>query len=329
MNDETTLNAVSFANILAGVERMRQQYGTSEQNTTNNQVQPETIKERPRRKRGPQEGAHIGNNSNTEGSITVEGNTTNPSTDQMHNRPMNRRRDGRMMGRIQGPSEILVAKSQKGNPLFKSPLMKTASWRFDDTILSDYYISPTIQFLFLSLKYYKLRPEYIWRRIKNLRQGTSTLADSLKDSVLRILLAVVDIDSHQDVLCKLLDICIKNDMTLVVAWSFEEAGNYIVFAKRLDTAPAKRKRIEGVKATDYHSVFVDSITSVPRINKSDAANLIGACSSVKEIVVQSCVPEDQSRLSNISGIGNVKVQNLRRVVSEPFIYNKEYGDMQL
>ena len=58
-----------------------------------------------------------------------------------------------------------------------------------------------------------------------------------------MLLVVVDVDSHQDLLRKLLDFCIKHDLSLVLAWSYEEAANYIALCKQLDKAPLKGGRL--------------------------------------------------------------------------------------
>lgn len=249
------------------------------------------------------------------------GNNPNHTSTTGSNQPQTRTSRPQTRGFV--PSEILVNKSQTGNPLLKESMMKTTSWKFDSSILSDYYINPTLQILFLSLKYHKLRPEYIWQRLKKINKGSS-VADSRNDRALRVLLTVVDIDSHQDILRDLLDFCIKHDLSLVLAWTFEEAGNYIVFAKQHDNAPAKTKQgIRGIRGTDYNSSLVEALTGIRLVNKTDVTNLLANCKSVKNIVQRSCQDKD-SNLENIGGLGSTKLKNLKNVFLEPFIYNKEY-----
>lgn len=225
---------------------------------------------------------------------------------------------------LQTYTSIQVANSQKGNPLLSSPLMKTTPWSYNASILSDYYINPTLQILFLSLKYHKLRPEYIWQRLKKINKGYSM--GPQKDRALRILLVVVDIDSHQEILRKLLDICIKHDLSLILAWSFEEAGAYVVFCKQNELLASKvESSIKGAKNEDYHSCVLDVFTGVRSVNKTDVANLLANCGLVRNIVSQSCRADSESGgLGNIQGLGSRKLDNLRSVLSEPFIYNKEY-----
>lgn len=217
-----------------------------------------------------------------------------------------------------------MANSQKGNPLLTAPLMKSTPWSFNPSILSDYYINPTLQLLFLSLKYHKLRPEYIWQRLKKMNRGS--IIGPQKDQALRILLVVVDIDSHQEILRKLLDICIKHDLSLVLAWSFEEAGAYVAFCKQNELLASKvDSSIKGAKRDDYHSCVLDVLTGVRSVNKTDVANLLANCGLVKNIVSQSCRDNsDTGGLGNIQGLGTRKLDNLRSVFSEPFIYNKDY-----
>ncbi|CUM64237.1 uncharacterized protein PRCAT00001832001 [Priceomyces carsonii] len=305
-------NPNSFASILAGVQRMRKDYGiteaaeegTSDNHSLNSQRNLGQLREHSVHKAFPKKVA-----------------TTIPSSKVGIVR---RRPEVSSQPRVVGPSEILVHKSQKGNPLLEHSLMKNTSWSYDDSILSDYYINPTLQILFLSLKYFKLHPEYIWQRLKKLNKGSIVDAKP-NNRALRILLAVVDIDSHQEVLCNLLDICIKHDLSLVLAWSFEEAGNYIVFARQLDDAPAKRRAaVEGLKASDYNSCVVDSLSSIRLINKTDVSNLLANCKSIKNVILRSCEARDGNALSNIGGLGSVKIGNMKLVFLEPFIYNKNY-----
>lgn len=345
---KTQTSSTSFASILAGVQRMREEAGGAAASsvTEQSQARTEPISNTPKTADTPTVNAPPVNplasspptlNASSPSSSFQSGRnvlseiTAQPipsrrespqSSSTTSNNPSTVNRS-RPAHRGFVPSEILVNKSQTGNPLLKDSMMKTQSWKFDSSILSDYYINPTLQILFLSLKYHKLRPEYIWHRLKKINKGSS-VADSRSDRVLRVLLTVVDIDSHQDSLRDLLDFCIKHDLSLVLAWSFEEAGNYIVFAKQHDNAPAKTKQgIRGIRGTDYNSSLVEALTGIRLVNKTDVTNLLANCKSVRNIVQQSCQEKD-NQLENIEGLGSTKIKNLKSVFLEPFIYNKEY-----
>lgn len=319
------IDASSFASILAGVQKMREDAGSI-----------------PSHEPAPKE-ANVDPQPNASSSLNTiqqpptHKNVTNDryqraTLDQSTAKPVSPKKSNNSVKpstkRLQttGPSDILVAPSQERNPLLSLSKMQVTSWSFDKSILSDYYINPKFQILFLSLRYHKLHPEYIWNRWKKLNQGSSTV-HTRGDDVLRVLLVFVDIDSHQELLRKLLDFCIKHDLSLVLAWSYEEAGNYIALCKQLDNAPTKaRKIIEGTKGTDYNSSVVEAFTGIKLVNKTDVSNLLANCKSVKEIILQSCQNDndDGIGLSSIPGLGTRKLANLKNVFLEPFISNKNY-----
>lgn len=67
--------------------------------------------------------------------------------------------------RRQGPSSILVSTRQKGNPILQ--WIKSLPYEYSD-IPADYVLGATTCALFLSLKYHRLHPEYIYSRLKAL-----------------------------------------------------------------------------------------------------------------------------------------------------------------
>src|ERR1700760_3187707 len=87
-------------------------------------------------------------------------------------------------------SSILVSPRQKGNPILTN--LRSFAWEYSD-IPADYVLGLTTCALFLSLKYHRLHPEYIYNRIKGL-QGKYNL---------RVLLTMVDIGNHEDSLKEL------------------------------------------------------------------------------------------------------------------------------
>lgn len=335
---EQSIDSTSFRSILNGVKRMREQYNVGE---SNNQTEVNRQTHQI-----PQQTAHIVTHTPTEDK-TTEGRPGNigtierssaaefvrersqtpkqneSRTDSTNNNDGNNRIRKRGND-VQTYSSVQVSQSQKGNPLLSNSLMKSIPWSYNGSILSDYYVNPTLQILFLSLKYHKLHPEYIWQRLKKLNKG-STIVTTTNDRVLRLLLVVVDIDSHQEILRKLLNFCVKHDLSLILAWSFEEAGNYIAFCKQYELSSSKVKSaIRGTKSSEYQACVVDTLTSIRAVNKTDSVKLLANCGSVQNIVLQSCQDDEEIGLSNIQGLGSRKLQSMKSVFLEPFIYNKEY-----
>ncbi|SGZ47625.1 CIC11C00000005761 [Sungouiella intermedia] len=341
MSEGKDIDSSSFASILAGVQKMRDSYEpvvpgkrpierdlepkTPSESTSNDSKYNSQARSIPTTVRSSSTSISGNRSTLTSHSASVVSNEISrppeqTSNSRSHDRSGHHRRQG-----VQTYTSVQVANSQKGNPLLESPLMKQTPWTYNGQILSDYYINATLQVLFLSLKYHKLRPEYVWRRIEKLKGGSVTGGDSLvSDQALRVLLVVVDIDSPQEAIRHLLGICMKQDLSMVVAWSFEEAGNYLAYFKQNELATSKiASSIQGVKKGDYNLNIVSTLTSVRAVNKTDVAHLLANCKSFKNVVLQAALGDG---LGDIPGLGDRKIQNLKAVFSEPFVFNKDYQD---
>lgn len=327
-----------FASILAGVQQMRDSFEPVVAKETGQSAHSERLlgidinNRPPERAQNPSEPPIRSENSETRANTgnarpitdnrrvltTHTGNVS--TTPRVQTSTARRPRQG-----VQTYTSVQVANSQKGNPLLESPLMKVTPWAYSGQILSDYYINATLQVLFLSLKYHKLRPEYVWRRIEKLKGGTSSGAEThISDQALRVLLVVVDIDSPQEAIRHLLGICIKQDLSMIVAWSFEEAGNYIAYFKQNELANSKvDSSIQGLKKSDFNLNIVETLTTVRAVNKTDVANLLANYKSFKNVVLLASL--DQG-VGDIQGLGDRKLKNLRGAFTEPFVFNKNYDE---
>ncbi|KAK9479894.1 restriction endonuclease type II-like protein [Lipomyces japonicus] len=200
---------------------------------------------------------------------------------------------------------IIVSPRQKDNPIVKH--IKNIQWELGD-IIPDYLIASSIAVLFLSLKYHRLHPEYIYNRITKLG----------KNFKLRVLLVVVDIENHAESIKELTKTSVVNDITIFLAWSSVEAGYYISqFGVLKSAAPTF---IQGTQKEDYGTRMVNVLTSIRGVNKSDAASLISTFGSIK-----LAVGDGGRTASNISGWGDVKVNRFRRAITEPFVARKRLG----
>lgn len=197
-----------------------------------------------------------------------------------------------------GPSAILVSTRQKGNPILSH--IKLLPWEYAD-IPADYVIGTTTCALFLSLKYHRLHPEYIYSRIR-------VLAGKYN---LRIVLVMVDIPNHEDSLKELSKTSIINNLTLMLCWSAPEAAHYLELFKSSEYAQPTAIRTQ--QAQSYKESLVEFVTAPRSINKSDAASLISNFGSL-----QNAINAQPEQISSVPGWGERKVQQWCNAVREDF-----------
>jgi len=204
--------------------------------------------------------------------------------------------DPKKRAKISG--SIVVSSRQRGNPILKS--IRLVPWEFSDTIVPDYLIGEKASALYLSLRYHTLNPNYIHERLK-----------TFTGSELRVLLVQVDISEPHHALKQLMRISILADLTLMLAWSQEEAGKILETYKAFENKPPDM--IMEKANPDPHSKLVDALTSVKSVNKTDAATLISVFGSLEGIVNASI--ED---LTLCQGFGPHKAQRLHKVLHQTF-----------
>lgn len=201
-----------------------------------------------------------------------------------------------------GPSSILVSPRQKGNPILNS--VKSTAWEYSD-IPADYVLGATTCALFLSLKYHRLHPEYIYNRIRDLKGQYD----------LRIILTMVDVENHEDSLRELSRTSLVNNVTIMLCWSAQEAGRYLELFKTFEHAAPTSIRAK--QSSTYSENMVEFIT-VPRgINKTDAVGLVSNFGSIRTAI--NAGPEE---IGLIAGWGDKKVQRWCNAVKEPFRVKK-------
>ncbi|KAF2018992.1 hypothetical protein BU24DRAFT_340560 [Aaosphaeria arxii CBS 175.79] len=201
-----------------------------------------------------------------------------------------------------GPSAILVSPRQKGNPILNN--VRSTAWEYSD-MPADYVLGATTCALFLSLKYHRLHPEYIYNRIRDLKGQYN----------LRILLTMVDIENHEEPLRELSKTSLINNVTVILCWSAQEAGRYLELFKSFEnTAPTS---IRAQQSTSYSDKLVEFITVPRSINKTDAVGLVSNFGSIRTAV--NAGPEE---VGLIAGWGEKKVQRWCNAVREPFRIKK-------
>lgn len=152
-----------------------------------------------------------------------------------------------------------------------------------------------------SLKYHRLHPEYVYKRIRDL-QGKY---------LLRILLTMVDIPNHEDSLKELSKTSVVNNVTIIACWSAAEAARYLELYKAYEHA--NFEAIKGKQSSTYAEKLIDFVTVPRSLNKSDAVSLVANFGSLK-----NAINADAEQLSSLSGWGGAKVKRWTSAVEEPF-----------
>jgi len=160
--------------------------------------------------------------------------------------------------------------------------------------------------LFLSIKYHNLKPDYIHERLKQLG----------KNYELRILLVHADIKDCQNPLKHLTRICLLADLTLMLAWSYEEAGKIVENYKLYENVSAE-KLMERQDDNDDYQKVINALTSIKSVNKTDAATILTNFGTLENLVKAS-----DGQLSSCIGLGPKKAQQLIKLFNEPFLNKK-------
>ena len=228
---------------------------------------------------------------------TVQG----PATNSTNNSKIQQPKPQALPNRA-APSSILVSSRQKGNPILNS--IRSLPWEYSD-IPADFVLGNTTCAFFLSLKYHRLHPEYIYTRIRALGGKYN----------LRVLLTMVDIQNHEDPLKELSKTSLVNNLTLILCWSAQEAGRYLELYKSFEHASPTS--IKAHQSTSYSDKLVEFITIPRSINKTDAVGLVSAFGSIRNAV--NARPEE---IGTIAGWGEKKVERWCQSVREPFRIRK-------
>ncbi|KAJ2553722.1 ssDNA endonuclease and repair protein rad10 [Coemansia sp. RSA 1933] len=195
---------------------------------------------------------------------------------------------------------VQVNDLQRGNPLLAS--IRNVRWSYAKDIVPDYVIGRTTCILYLSIKYHRLHPEYIAKRVEGLG----------KDYSLRVLLVFADTDDSKLPLREINRVALLGNMTILMAWSLDEAGRYIEALKVYEHRPPDviKERIEDT----YMARLNNALTSVRSVNKTDVLTLASNFGSFEGMAKAGA-----DEMTLCPGIGDLKAQRLFKAMNEPFI----------
>ncbi|SCU86188.1 LADA_0D12882g1_1 [Lachancea dasiensis] len=218
-------NPASFKSILAGVQRLREAHGADE-NRSGVPKAP-TLSREPAQQKSPQQhGPPITSKEPVINAFNQQKDEVGNGQELTHLEDRKRKWGNQFGGTPTGSTQgktVLVSASQRGNPLLGS--LTNTSWRYvspsgGNKVYYDYCIHGR-NVVFLSLKYHKLHPEYISKKIQPLVKNSNN-----------VLICVVDVDNSENILKDLNKACMFNGFALLLAFNFEQAAKYIMFMNR-------------------------------------------------------------------------------------------------
>lgn len=330
-NEDAGSDASSFANILNAVNRMRQEAGgergervdttaTKEKDLPARTLPPArgdsggkggTLPPRVRRPEMASEAKNASAERSSSGGTNAVGISRPVVPAKRPYEPSGGGRAASAGRNLQTFSQIQVSRSQTGNPILDYLTIYQMNSKIKDV---DYVVNSKCVAIFLSLRYHKLHPEYIYNKLKKVTYN--------HDDTLRVLLVSVDIDDFQDTLRELNKLALFNRLTVVLAWGNEQCATYLKNLKYVERE-ASKKIIQGTRSGDdevmvnegkFVERVVDTVSSVKSISQSDAKSLFSTFHNVKGVI-----QADADELLNIEGLGRLKVERLVDAFNKPFV----------
>ena len=192
---------------------------------------------------------------------------------------------------------ITISKLQEKNPLIK--ILSPAKIEWDESSVCDYSIGHQIGILFLSLKFHRSHPEYLDKRVLNFKGGYAS----------RILLLVVDGQNPDRVISKLTSYSIANNLNLVLAFDYEEAGRWIL--TMYNTQEAQVDELKASNETTY-DIAIDALNAIG-VSKKDAASMLESCGTLSKCLLQS-----RGELAKTNILSDFKMEQFLAALDEPF-----------
>eukprot|EP00931_Biecheleriopsis_adriatica_P034080 TRINITY_DN19720_c0_g1_i1.p1 TRINITY_DN19720_c0_g1~~TRINITY_DN19720_c0_g1_i1.p1 ORF type:complete len:220 (+),score=40.08 TRINITY_DN19720_c0_g1_i1:109-768(+) len=195
---------------------------------------------------------------------------------------------------------IIAAARQQGNPILSS--VRSTPLEFVEGLVPDYLAGPDTAVLFISLRFQRLHPDYLQRRVQNLGERHRT----------RVLLCRVDLEAPEEPLEHITLVAFHGKLSLLLAWTDAEAAAYLETLHRYQSKGAEAlmgRLAEG----DHRARLTEVLVTVKGVNKTDAASLASRFGSFAGIARAS-----EEEIQRCPGIGDKKVRQLRNVFHAPF-----------
>ena len=194
----------------------------------------------------------------------------------------------------------------------------------------DFLVGKGLACLYLSIRYHRLNPDYIYDRMKALRSGgqSSSASSNSSSSITdhnnnrnskadakwkwQLLILHVDVEDAAAQVRELTKLCILQHYALMLAWKQEEVAHILQTCKAYECKPidSLKERVE----TDFLSRMIDCLTSIKGVNKTDALTLLTQFGSLQGIVQATA-----DQLAACPGIGPQKCKRIIETFEQPFL----------
>lgn len=210
--------------------------------------------------------------------------------------------------------KISVNLNQEHNPVLK--LVRNVPWEYGEdglALLVDYLLGRSTGILFLSVKYHRLHPNYIYERLRPIPRRKYRL---------QIILLLLDDPQNwarsDKIVREVSRAAILLDWTVVLAWTPEEAARWLeaLHAFQSKSAAALRERA-GPGGVNPEQVLVE----LPGINRTDARRLLKAGGGT----LQGVALLTMEQVLQLPGFGIKKATTLMEALDAPFIVALEQG----
>jgi len=201
--------------------------------------------------------------------------------------------------------KVIVNPDQKKNPLLD--YIKTVPWQFASSsqcLVMDFITSETSCCLYLSLRYHAQHDNYIYERIKRLKQVSGFQN--------RFLLCFVDHLQPDKYILALTRLCEVSDLVLLLAFSLEEAANYLETFKTYEGKSADL--IKEKLQSNVNLQVLDALQSIRKVNSTDSQTLMSNFGTIAGVADAS-----QKDLAFCFGIGAQKARYIYDIFRQPFL----------
>ena len=197
---------------------------------------------------------------------------------------------------------LLVSERQKGNPLLKH--LKNVPWKHDATITPDYVLGDRNCAVFISIRYHMLKPQYLGRRLAELRAEGSRWR-------LRVLLCLVDVEDATKALHELNILALRMDCVLFLAHGPQEAARYLECFKAYEKNSAQciRERVD----PSHAGQVADALQAIKPLNRTDVATLSNRFATFGDLLRANL-----DDLRACPGLGDKKCSRLHDAFARPF-----------
>ncbi|CAB3408497.1 unnamed protein product [Caenorhabditis bovis] len=204
-----------------------------------------------------------------------------------------------------GGALLVNRRRQEGNPVLK--YVRNVRYEWGD-IAPDFECGSTFAVVYLSFKYHKMHPNYVYTRLS--ARGENNYKH-------KVLLAYCNVEEPRHVQRELNMMCYRQGWTLVICYSVEEAAEYIENFKLSQSKDVTFKKPgaenDGNERAQLHEIAVGILTAARGITKTDAQRLLFNFGTLENIG-----KADEAKLALSPGLGPIKAKNLYSFLHTPF-----------